>query len=465
MSKGYNLFLMIVFLYKLLGMKIIIAGAGEVGTHLAKMLSMENHNIVVIDPNNERLLNLESHLEVITINGSSTSIQSLKEAGVSKADLLISVTPTQEINVISSILGKKLGAKKTIARIDSPEYLKSGNLDLFREMGVDSLIYPEQLAAREVVGLLSQVGTTELVNFSGGNLSMIVVRLDENAQIIDKSMFEAARIGKDIDYRAVAITRNGSTLVPRGNDRFRLNDVVYVITNQSGIKELMKFSGKKDFQVRNIMILGGSRIGRRIAMQLENKANIKLIEIERDKSFKLADDLANTMVIRGDGSDLDLLIEEGIKEMDAFIAVTGNSETNIMTCLQVKKLGVKKTIAEVENIEYIRLAENIGIDSMINKKFIAASHIFGFTMDKYVSSVKYLTGTDAEVMEIIAQEDSKITKAPLKEIDFPREAIVGGVIRGKSGFIARGNTIIHPRDKVIVFTLPDVISKVEKLFK
>jgi len=446
-------------------MKIIIAGAGEVGTHLAKMLSLESHNIVVIDTNNERLLNIESHLEVITINGSSTSIQTLKDAGAPKADLLISVTPTQETNVIGCILGKKLGAKKTIGRIDSPEYLRPGNIELFREMGVDSLIYPEQLAAREVVGLLSQVGTTELVNFSGGNLSMIVVRLDEDAPIINKSMMEAAQASIDLDYRAVAITRNGNTIIPRGDDRFRLHDVVYVITNHSGIKELMKFSGKVDYQVKNIMILGGSRIGARIAMQLENKANIKLVEIDREKSFKLADQLNNTMVIRGDGSDLDLLIEEGIKEMDAFIAVTGNSETNIMTCLQAKKLGVKKTIAEVENVEYIRLAENIGIDSMINKKFIAASHIFGFTMDPYVSSVKYLTGTDAEVMEIIAQENSKITKAQLKDIDFPRQALIGGVIRGKAGIIARGNTQILPYDKVIVFTLPAAISKVEKLFR
>ncbi len=446
-------------------MKIIIAGAGEVGTHLAKMLSIENHNIVVIDTNNERLINIESHLEVITINGSSTSIQVLKDAGAPKADLLISVTPTQETNVTSCILGKKLGAKKTIARIDSPEYLRSGNLELFREMGVDSLIYPEQLAAKEVVGLLSQVGTTELVNFSGGNLSMIVVRLDEEAPIINKSMMEVARVSTDLDYRAVAITRNGDTIIPRGDDRFRLHDVVYVITNQSGIKELMKFSGKVDYQVKNIMILGGSRIGARIAMQLENKANIKLVEIDRDKSFKLADQLNNTMVIRGDGSDLDLLIEEGIKEMDAFIAVTGNSETNIMTCLQAKKLGVKKTIAEVENVEYIRLAENIGIDSMINKKFIAASHIFGFTMDPFVASVKYLTGTHAEVMEIIAQENSKITKAQLKDIDFPMQALIGGVIRDKTGIIARGKTQILPNDKVIVFTLPEAISEVEKLFR
>jgi len=446
-------------------MKIIIAGAGEVGTYLAKMLSIESHEILVIDTDIERLNNLDSHLEVMTINGSSASIETLREAKVSKADLLISVTPTEELNITSSLLGKKLGAKKTIARIDNPEYLRAANKDIFREMGIDSLIYPEQLAAKEVVGLLNQAGTTEVVDFSGGKLMLIVVRLDENAPIINKTLFEAAELNPDMNYRAVAISRKGTTIVPRGNDVFKVGDMVYVITCQTGVAKLMKFSGKQNIHIKNIMILGGSRIGASTARALQNRSNIKLIEIDRERSFKLADELEKTMVIRGDGSEIDLLVEEGIKEMDAFIAVTGNSETNILTCLQAKKLGVKKTIAEVENVEYIRLAENIGIDSMINKKFIAASHIFGFTMDAQVNSVKCLTGTDAEVLEITPNEGSKITAAPLSEIDFPKEAIIGGIIRNKSGFIARGNTHIRPSDKVIVFTLPSVIAQVEKLFK
>ena len=446
-------------------MKIIIAGAGEVGTHLAKLLSIESHEIVVIDTNNERLNSIDAHLEVITINGSSDSISTLNEARVKHSDLFIAVTPTQELNIASALIAKRLGTQKTIARIDNPEYLSSAQREIFESIGIDSLIYPEQLAAEEVVTLLNQSGTKEVVNFSGGALSLVVVRLDERAPIIDKTLLEASGLSSDLDYRAVAITRNGKTIIPKGQDRFLINDMVYVITNSAGIQKLLKFSGKENLPIRNIMILGGSRIGARTAQVLEHKTNIKLIEIDKQKSFRLADELANTMVIRGDGSDIDLLIEEGIREMDAFIAVTGNSETNIMTCLQAKKLGVLKTIAEVENVEYIRLAENIGIDSMINKKFIAASHIFGFTMDAQVSSVKCLTGTDAEVFEIVARPGAKITTAPLREIDFPEHAIIGGIIKGKSGYIARGSTVISPDDKVIVFSLPVAIPKVERLFR
>jgi len=241
-------------------MKIIIAGAGEVGTYLAKMLSIESHEILVIDTDNERLNNLDSHLEVMTLNGSSASIETLREAKVSKADLLISVTPTEELNITSSLLGKKLGAKKTIARIDNPEYLRAFNKDLFGEMGIDSLIYPEQLAAKEVVGLLNQAGTTEVVDFSGGKLMLIVVRLDENAPIIDKTLLEAAEMNPDMNFRAVAISRKGTTIVPRGNDVFHVGDMVYVITCQAGVAKLMKFSGKQNIHIKNIMILGGSRI-------------------------------------------------------------------------------------------------------------------------------------------------------------------------------------------------------------
>lgn len=446
-------------------MKIIIAGAGEVGTYLAKMLSFERHEITVIDTDHERLNNLDAHLEVMTLKGSSASVQILKEANVGKADLFISVAPTQELNITSALLGKKLGAKKTIARIDNPEYLQSPNKEIFAEMGIDSLIYPEQLAAKEVVGLLNQAGTTEVVDFSGGKLMLMVVKLDEHAPIINKSLIEAARLNEDLHYRAVAISRDGKTLIPRGNDVFMAGDVVYVITTQSGVPKLMKFSGKQHIHIRNIMILGGSRIGASTARALQHRSNIKLIEIDRNLSFRLADELEKTMVIRGDGSEMDLLIEEGIKEMDAFIAVTGNSETNILTCLQAKKLGVKKTIAEVENVEYIRLAENFGIDSMINKKFIAASHIFGFTMNAQVNSVKCLTGTDAEVIEITPNEGSQITRAALRDIDFPQEAIIGGIIRNRSGIIASGSTHIRTSDRVIVFTMPSVIQKVENLFK
>jgi len=445
--------------------KIIIAGAGEVGKHLAKMLSQENHDIVVIDPEMTRIEEINTSFDILTINGSATSFEILKEVDVKDADLFIAVTHYEETNIVSAILGKKLGAGKTIARVDNMEYLMPVYRDVFESMGIDSLIYPELIAAREIISLIHQAGTTDFYDFTGGKLSLYVIRLDEESPIIGNSLFELDWGGEDSNYRAIAITRDNETIIPRGTDRFRLNDTVYVIANRHGMKGLSRFTGKEEIDVNNIMILGGSRIGKRTAENLEKQFNIKLIEINREKCTELADFLEDTLVINGDGRDIDLLLEEGLKTMDVFIAVTGNSETNILSCQLAKKMGVPKVIAEVENIDYIPLAENIGIDTIINKKLITASRIFRFTTRSEVSAIKCLTGTDAEVLEYVVKKGSRITKAPLKDLDFPKGAIVGGVIRGKQSFIALGDTFIKPHDRVVVFTLPASKPKVEKFFK
>ncbi len=445
-------------------MKIIIAGAGEVGSHLAKMLSNEKHDIIVIDPDDTRLKQIENSIDVMTINGSATSVQVLKEAGIQKTDLLIAVAHLEDTNITSAILGKRMGAKKTIARIDNQEYLDYPHRDQFSELGVDYLMYPEKIAAREILGFLHQTGTTEYFDFSGGKLSLYVIKLDKDAEVIGKSLAELANTSNPLQYRVVAITRNGKTIIPKGYDRFELNDTAYMISTQAGVHKLMKYSGKKPFEIKNIMILGGSRIGKRTALELEKKFNVKLIEINKEKSEYLADLLNNTLVINGDGRNTDLLLEEGLPQMDAFIAVTGNSETNILSCLLAKKSGVKKTIAEVENMEYINLAENIGIDSIINKKLTTAGRISRFTQNAKVSMIKCLTGTDAEVMEYVVSPDSLITKCPLRDMKFPKDAIVGGVIRGNSSFIANGDTLIQPHDHVVVFSLPSAFSSLDKFF-
>ncbi|MCK4661658.1 MAG: Trk system potassium transporter TrkA [Bacteroidales bacterium] len=445
-------------------MRIIIAGAGEVGTHLAKMLSKENHDIVVIDSDEEKLRVIDSHFDILTIHGSATSISTLKDARIKKTDLFISVTTNEEVNIIAAILGKRLGAKKTIARIDSYEYLIPANKTHFIELGIDSLIYPQKLASREIVSLLNQTGTTEIFDFADGRLSLFVIKLEKNAPIINKTLMEAAQMDEERAYRAVAITRDNQTIIPRGQDIFKEHDIVYVITDKSGIKNIVKFSGQHSLDINNIMIIGASRIGLRTAKDLEKNITIKLIEINKNKCYEIADFLTNTMIINGDGRDSELLEEEGIKKMDAFIAATGNSETNIFSCLIAKKFGVKKTIAEVENIDYIDTAESMGIDAIINKKLIAASHIFRFTMDAEVSSLVCLIGSNAEVLEFVAHSDSKITKGTLKEIKFPKDAIVGGVVRGKSAFIAIGDTRVKPNDKVVVFALPSAIHKIGDYF-
>ena len=445
-------------------MKIIVAGAGAVGSHLAKMLSQENHDIVLIDPDEEKLRQVGSTLDVMTRTGSATSINDLLDCGVKKADLFISVARKEETNITASILSKRLGAKKTIARIDNQEYLYAKHRDHFISMGIDYMIYPEKIASREIVGLLHQTGSTDIVDFSGGKLSLFVLRLDEDSKITNKSLQEITASQEKTEFRAVAINRNSETIIPNGDFKLSVNDSIYVISTQDGIDTLMELSGKKKFDVRNIMILGGSRIGMLTAKDLGTQHNIKLIEQDREKSYRLSNMLNNTLVINGDGRDVNLMIEEGLDKMDAFIAVTGDSEINILSCMLARKLGVKKTICEVEIIDYIALAENMGIDTIINKKLIAASRIFRFTSSEVVSAVKCLTGTDAEVLEFEVQPDTKITEASLNQINFPKDSMVGGVIRGETSFIANGYTLIKPGDKVVVFCLPSAIPKVSKLF-
>ncbi len=445
-------------------MKIILAGAGAVGAHLAKMLSNENHDITVIDTDPERLKLVGSTLDVLTLEGSATSIGLLVEAKIKKADLFIAVTQTEATNIAAAVIGKQLGAKKTIARIDNQEYLYPDNKEMFIGLGIDYLIYPEKIAATEIVGLLSQTSTSDVVDFSGGKLHLYAFKLEENAPIINKSLVEIASPDEFLEYRAVAITRNGQTIIPHGQDRFQVGDLVYVISNKGGVKNLLRYTGKENIEVRNIMILGGSRIGLRAARDLGDQHYVKLVESDREKCYKISNALDNALVINGDGSNVELLAQEGLSKMDAFVAVTGNSETNILSCLLAKSMGVKKTIAEVENIDYIPLAENIGIDTIINKKLITASRIFRFTMSTEVTSIKCLTGTDAEVMEFIAKPESSITKEKLKNINFPESAIIGGVIRNESGIIANGNTVIKPGDHVVVFTLPAGVGIVGKYF-
>ncbi len=445
-------------------MRIVIAGAGEVGTHLAKMLSNENHDIILIDTEENRLKPIDTSLDVLTRVGSATSISILQDVLQKKTDLFIAVTHGEDTNITAAILAKRLGAIKTIARIDNLDYLEHSTLEFFKSLGVDSLIYPELIAAREVLSLLHETGTTEFMEFCGGKLAMFVQKLDENAPIINKSLEEIAITSSTDKYRAVAIKRNDKTIIPRGNERFQLGDLVFVISTNEGIGEMMATSGKENFEAKSIIVIGGSRIGKHVALYMQKNCEVKLIDSDPERCEALSEILENTMIINGDCRNVDLLEQEGIARMDAFVAVTGNSETNILSCLLAKKLGVKRTIAEVENMEYISLAENTGIDTIINKKISAASRIFRHTTNPNVTQVKYMTGTDAEVIEFNVPANSKITRGTLRSLDFPKDAIVGGGTRDGNPFIATGDTIINANDKVVVFTLPSAYEKLSKYF-
>lgn len=445
-------------------MNIIIAGDGEVGLHLAELLAVEQHNITIVDPHEELLNAFSSHADLLTIAGDSTLVSTLHNADIRKADLMISVVHDERTNLLSCILAKKLGAKRTIARINSTEYLTPENYKMLRDLGIDALVCPEKIAANEIINLLHQSAATEIFDFSDGKLSLFLIKLEENAPVINKTLNQIANEFPDLGFRAIAIHRNSQTIIPKGDDYFMKNDLSYVLTKPDSIDLLLKLGGKQKYHIKDIMIIGGGRIGRKTAISLEKKLSIKLIEKDKDRCNHLVDHLDNTLVINGDAREIDLLIDVGIKNTDAFIAVTDSSETNILTCLHARKFGVKRTIALVENIEYIDISQNIGIDTIINKKLITASYIAGFTMHAQVTSIKHLSGINAEVLEFVAKPSSAITKKPISKLKIPDGAIIGGVTRGKESFIARGDTKINENDKVVVFSLPEAIPKIEKLF-
>ncbi len=445
-------------------MKVIIAGAGEAGIYLANLLYKAKRDIIIIDLNKERLEYIDSHYDFLTRHGSATSINDLKNIGIAKTDLFIALTQSEEINLTATILAKKLGAKKVIARIDNREYLEENNEIFFKELGIDSLIYPEILASDEIVSLLNRVGASKTFSFADGNLILVAIKIKEGAPILYKTLQEVTKEAGEFEFRAVAITRDHKTIIPKGFNAFHAGDMVYVICKKEGINKLMQLSGKKHFKVDNILIMGGSRIGFKTASQCEKKSNVKLIEQNRAKCEELTEMLENTLIIHGDGRDTDLLKEEGIASMDVFIAVTGNSETNILSCLHAKKLGVPKTIAEIEKMDYLPLAEEMGIETVINKKIIAASHIYSQMMSEQVSSVQCLLDSDAEILEFTVPEGAKITKNELKDTKFPKKSIIGGIIRSNKVFIAKGDTKIEAGDKVVLFSLPEAIDKVSKYF-
>ncbi len=443
-------------------MKIVIAGAGEVGSYLARMLVADNHDIIIIDVDESRLKYIDSTLDVMTLQGLATSPRVLSDAIGKRCDLFVAVTMSEDTNITSAILAKRLGAKKTFARIDNVEFTADGVWDFFQALGIDHLIDPEMIAAKEITTLLQSTGTTEYMEFSDGKLMLFVQKLEENAPILNRTLREIAESYEMMHYRAVAIKRDEKTIIPRGSEQFQKGDLVFVICTREGIDDMMKFSGKENFETRRLMILGGSRIGKHVAYTMQRQSDVKLIDIEMAKCQTLADLLESTLVINGDGRDFELLQEEGIQKMDAFIAVTGNSETNILSCLLAKKLGVKKTIAEVENMEYISLAEATGIDTIINKKLSATSKIIRHTASPNIMEIKYMTGTEAEAYEFLVPEGARITRGTLREIGFPKGAIVGGGVRGDRPYIATGSTRIAAGDKVVIFNLPDTIDKVSR---
>lgn len=447
-------------------MKIVIAGAGAVGTHLSKLLSRDRQDCVLIDEDPERLGDLDSRYDIMTIQGRTTSINTMKEAGVENADLFVGVTPDESRNMNACMIAHALGAKKTVARIDNFEYLDPARKELFERMGINSLIFPEVLAAIDITNGLKMSWVRQRWDVHDGALVMLGIKLRETCKILNQPLKELC--GPDDPYHVVAIKRDGETLVPGGNDQLCVNDLAYFMTTREYIPYIREIVGKEHYtDVKNVIIMGGGRTAVRVAKIIPDYMDLKIIETDGQRCEKLNEKLAerDVMIIHGDGRDLGLLQEEGIQNTQAFVALTGNAETNILACLTAKRLGVRKTVAMVENLDYVEMAESLDIGTIINKKTLAASHIHQMMLASNVSNVRSLMLVDSDVAEFTADSGSRVTKRAVKDLGLPFGVTIGGLVRNGQGILVNGNTRIEAGDSVMVFCHEQNLKKVEKYFK
>lgn len=444
-------------------MRIVIAGAGEVGTHLAKLLSREDMEISLLDESQERLGDLSANYDMLTKVGNPTSIHDQRDIGVDGCDLFISVTPNEAENMTACLIANSLGAKRTLARIDNYEYLLPENRKFFEGMGLNHLIYPEVLAANEIEESLRTNWMRYHLHLCQGALELCIIKVRAGAKIIGKTF--ASGIYNHGKYRIVAIKREQTTLIPRGHDMVEENDMVYCVCPKENMEFMREELGKSKREIKNVIFFGGGRIARKAATELTDEMSIKIIEKDRELCNILSEKVPNALIINDDGTDMDVLKEEGIQDADAFVAITDSSEANIFACLAAQRFGVRKTIAEVENLDYIPMAEGLDIGTVLNKKTIAASYIYQMLLDASVRGVHNLTSADAEIVEFYAKEGSTITRHKVKDMDLPDEANIGGIVRAGEGILVNGETQIISGDLVVVFCKSHVIRQLARFFK
>lgn len=446
-------------------MKIVITGALAIASHLAKFLSRSKEDVTLIDEDGERLAALGSNYDIMTLQASPCSLSALREAGVDKADLFVAVTSDENVNVQSCIMARHLGAKKVVAKVDNKEYIDEENTQFFKELGLTSIIYPEMLAARDIINGLEMSWVRQRWDVHDGALVMLGIKLRSTCTILDKPLREFC--GPQENYTIVAVKRGDETIIPHGNDELHLYDIAYFVTTPEYIPYIRQVVGKEQYaDVRNVLLMGGGKTAVRAMASLPDGMHAKVIEIDERRCEQLNTliDNPHVLIINGDGRDMPLLQEEGIKTTQAFVALTGNTETNILACLSAKRMGVRKTIARVENLDYEDMAERLDIGTIINKKAIAASHIYQMMLDSNVRNMRFLNAIDADVAEFIAMDKSKVTKKPIRNLDLPRGLNIGGIVRDGKGILITGETQIMPGDSVLVFMYHVDIDKVERLF-
>ncbi len=446
-------------------MKIVIAGAGSVGYHLAKLLCIENQDITLIDKDDKVLDGVQSALDVMTVCGNACSSELLKQSMVGEADLFIAVTTSEETNLLSAILAKQKGAKTTIARVSNTDFLSSTQKAYFNQIGIDKIFCPNKLAVNEVSRLLKRASLTDIFDFENEEISVVGFTIDNNSRLVNKTIADIGKMNSRIDYRGVALLRGHKTLIPRSNTKLLKADHLYLSLTSKNLDEFLPLLGKETKPIKNVMIIGDSLLAFDTAKALQNEYSVKLILNSEAIAKQYLEELDNTLIIVGDQSSKDLLEQEGLNNMDAFIALTPNSEVNILSSLLAEGSGVYKTIAKVDNDVYTHISQNIGIDTIINKKIIAANNIFRFVRKGTVEAIATLHGVDAEIIEFQISAANKKTHCAIRDLNLPKSSIVAGVVRDGKGVIPTGEFELTTNDKLIVFALPSSINKIEEIFK
>ena len=446
-------------------MKIIIAGAQAIGNYLAALLARTNEDITIIDESEEALDSINQDLDVLALQASPISIKALQDINAGNTDLFIAVTNDQEVNMCACGLAKSLGAKRTVAKVEDYEYAKKHNHEILQRMGIDSVIYPEMLAAQDIINGLKMSWVRQRWDVHGGALTMLGIKLREGCQILNRPLKEVC--GAAEPYHVVAIKRGNDTIIPGGNDTLELYDMAYFMTTPQFIPHVRRMVGKESYtDVSNVMIMGGGKTAVRTAYTMPEYMHLKIIEKDPQRCEMLNDILPNRgeLVINGDARDTSLLLEEGIRNTQAFVALTGNSETNILACLAAKRMGVRKTAAVVENVDYIDMAESLDIGTIINKKAIAASHIYEMLLVGSATNVRFLMQARADVAEFAAKAGSAITKKKIFELSLPKGCTIGGLVRDGEGMLVSGGTQVKEGDIVMVFCHNTEVKRIEKLF-
>jgi len=445
-------------------MKIIIAGAGAVGFHLAELLAKENQDITLIDTDEEVLDHVSSHLDVMTILGDAASINVLEDAKISNTDLFLAVTTSGSTNLLLAIMAKQRGAKKTIARVNNPEYFEAQQKENFKKLGVDVLISPQLLAAQEIERLLQRGSFTDVFEFEEGRISIVGFTLDTTCPLINKTIGEIDQ-SNDFTFRGIALLRGHETIIPRSSTKLMKGDHLYIASVAESMDAILQFVGKQLQPIKKVMIAGGTSLAFRTAELIQNKYSVSVVVKDKQRAKLFVENLNNTLVINADPSNVDILKEEGLEQMDAFIALTANDETNIVTSLMAEYMNVYKTIALVDNVNYTHISQNIGVDTIINKKLIAANNIFRFVRKGKVQAIASLHGVEAEAIEFEIHKKNRLLRNCINDLHLPTHSIIAGVIRGEDSFIPNGDFLFEINDKVIVFALPEAIRQVEEIFK